>query len=136
MPVCSIYHGTQYVFSGCFAMTVYNNFARWCFYVCPEGDVPPPAAHHPPRILPHAARLVLLRGPGVVGVHVEGVIEMDAVPDLAHTLAIVHTLDHGTAEDEEAALGDAMRGHALAPQTGTEIEEGTTHHIEEPGKRN
>lgn len=107
-----------------------------CLLVCPEGDAPPPVAPLPPRILPHTAHLVLLRGPGVVGVHVEGVIEMDAVPDPAHTLAIVHTLGHGTVEDEEAAQGDAMRGHALAPQIGTEIEEGTTHRAEEPGKRN
>lgn len=106
------------------------------FFVCPEGDVPPPAAHHHLRVLPHAAHLILLRGPGVVGVHVEDVIEMDAVPDPARTPATARTLGRGNMEDEEAALGDATREHALAPQTGTEIEEGTTRHEEEPGERN
>lgn len=64
----------------------------------------------------------------------EAAIEMDAVP--AHTLATAHTLGHGRVEDEEAALGEGTRERALAPQTGTEIEEGTTHHGEEPGERN
>lgn len=135
MPVYSIYHGTQYMFLYT-AKEVYNNFACWCFYICPEGDTPLPADHPPPHVLHHAAHLVLLHGPGVVGVHVEDVIEMDVVPAPVHTPATAHTLGHGSAEVEEAALGDGTREHALAPQTGTEIEEGTTHHGEEQGKKN
>lgn len=115
-------------------MVVYNNFACWCFYVCPEGDVRPPAAHHLPHVLPHAAHPALLRGRGVVDVHVEGVKEMDGVPDPARTPATARTLGRGNVEDEEAALGDATREHALAPQTGTETEDGTTRRAEEPGE--
>lgn len=102
-------------FVGCFAVAVFNNFVCRCFYVCPERDVPPPAARPPLHVLPRAARLVLLRGPGAVGVRVAGAIETDAVPDPAHAPATAHTLGRGNAEDEEAALGDAMREHALAP---------------------
>lgn len=92
-----------------------NNCACWCFYVCPEGDVLPPAAPPPPHILHRAAHRVHLPGHAVAGVHVEGVIEMDADPDPAHTPATAHTPGRGNAEDEEAALGDAMREHGLAP---------------------
>lgn len=85
------------------------------FFVCPEGDVLPPAAHRPLRILHHDAHPVRLRGPVAAGVHVEGVIEMDADPAPGHTPATAHTLGHGNAEDKEAAPGDATREHALAP---------------------
>lgn len=106
------------------------------FYVCPEEDAPPPADPPPPHVLPHADHLVLLRGPGVVGVHVVVVIETGVVPDPALTPATAHTPGHGNAGGEEAVLEDGTREHALAPQTGTEIKEGTTHPAEEPGERN
>lgn len=105
-------------------------------YVCPEGDVPPPAAPPPPRIRLRAARPGRPRGPAAAGARAEGAIETDAVPDPARIPATAPTLGRGSAEDEEAAPGDATRERAPAPQTGTGIEEGTTHHAEEPGERN
>lgn len=104
-------------------------------FIYSEGDVPPPAAHHHPHVLPRAFHLVLLRAPGVVGVRAEGGTETGAVPAPAPTPATAPTLGHGNVEDEEASPGDATRELAPAPQIGTEIEEGNTHHAEEPGKR-